>query len=68
MLRFRQGFGRLIRNKTDRGSVVILDRRIQTANYGDRFLNALPPCTIQASKVSSVGRQAAQWLGLPRSN
>ncbi len=67
VLRFRQGFGRLIRSKTDRGAVVILDRRIQTANYGDRFLNALPPCTIQASNVSSVGRQAAQWLGLSRS-
>ena len=66
VLRFRQGFGRLIRSKSDRGAVVILDRRIQTANYGDRFLNALPPCTIQASNVSSVGRQAAQWLGLPR--
>ena len=66
VLRFRQGFGRLIRSKTDRGAVVILDRRIQTANYGDRFLNALPPCTIQASSVSSVGRQAAQWLGFTR--
>ena len=66
VLRFRQGFGRLIRSKTDRGAVVILDRRIQTANYGDRFLNALPPCTIQASNVSSAGRQAAQWLGLSR--
>ncbi len=63
-LRFRQGFGRLIRGKSDRGAVVILDRRIQTANYGDRFLNSLPPCTIQPAKVSSVGRQAAQWLGL----
>ena len=66
VLRFRQGFGRLIRSKTDRGAVVILDRRIQTANYGDRFLNALPPCTIQASTVANVGRQAAQWLGLSR--
>ncbi len=66
VLRFRQGFGRLIRSKTDRGVVVILDRRIQTANYGDRFLNALPPCTVQASKVASAGRQAAQFLGLAR--
>lgn len=67
VIRFRQGFGRLIRRKSDRGAVVILDRRIQTANYGDRFLNSLPPCTIQASNVNSVGRQAAQWLGLNRS-
>ena len=67
VLRFRQGFGRLIRSKTDRGAVVILDRRIQTANYGDRFLNALPPCTIQQSSVANTGLQAAQWLGLPQS-
>ena len=66
VLRFRQGFGRLIRSKTDRGAVVILDRRIQTANYGDRFLNALPPCTIQQSGVATAGRQAAQWLNLPQ--
>lgn len=66
VLRFRQGFGRLIRNKVDRGAVVILDRRIQTANYGDRFLNALPPCTVERSTVNSVGEQAARWLQLER--
>ena len=66
VLRFRQGFGRLIRSKVDRGAVVILDRRIQTANYGDRFLNALPPCSIERSSVSSVGEQAARWLQLTR--
>ncbi len=66
VLRFRQGFGRLIRSKVDRGAVVILDRRIQTANYGDRFLNALPPCSIERSSVSSVGEQAARWLQLGR--
>ena len=64
VLRFRQGFGRLIRSKTDRGAVVILDRRIQTANYGDRFLNALPSCAFEKSSVSSVGEQAARWLNL----
>ena len=66
VLRFRQGFGRLIRSKVDRGAVVILDRRIQTANYGDRFLNALPPCTIERSSIGSVGEQAARWLQLDR--
>ena len=66
VLRFRQGFGRLIRSKVDRGAVVILDRRIQTANYGDRFLNALPPCSFERSSVSSVGEQAARWLQLDR--
>ena len=66
VLRFRQGFGRLIRSKSDRGAVVILDRRIHTANYGSRFLDALPTCDYQMSKIASAGHQAAQWLGLSR--
>ena len=66
VLRFRQGFGRLIRNKMDRGAVVILDRRIQTANYGDRFFNALPACAFERSSLATVGQQAARWLQLDR--
>jgi DNA polymerase-3 subunit epsilon/ATP-dependent DNA helicase DinG len=66
VLRFRQGFGRLIRNKMDRGVVVILDRRIQTANYGDRFLNSLPTCSFERSTLGTVGQQAARWLQLDR--
>ena len=43
VIRFKQGFGRLIRSKTDTGRVVVLDPRILTARYGQRFLDALPP-------------------------
>lgn len=42
IIRFKQGFGRLIRSKTDRGQVVVLDPRIATARYGRMFLAALP--------------------------
>ena len=42
VIRFKQGFGRLIRSKTDRGRVVVLDPRIVTTGYGRRFLSALP--------------------------
>ena len=42
ILKFRQGFGRLIRNKTDRGAVVILDSRVLNTRYGRAFLEALP--------------------------
>lgn len=42
VIRFKQGFGRLIRSKTDTGRVVVLDGRITTARYGKRFLDALP--------------------------
>jgi ATP-dependent DNA helicase DinG len=43
ILRLRQGFGRLIRHRTDRGAVVVLDPRLDTARYGRRFVQALPP-------------------------
>ena len=43
VLRLRQGFGRLIRTKQDRGIVAILDPRVKTSNYGRHFLNNLPP-------------------------
>jgi ATP-dependent DNA helicase DinG len=42
ILKFKQGFGRLIRSKTDHGIVVVLDKRILTKSYGKRFLSALP--------------------------
>jgi ATP-dependent DNA helicase DinG len=45
-LKFKQGFGRLIRTKTDRGCVVCLDKRIMTKPYGKVFLKSLPPCPI----------------------
>ena len=42
ILKFRQGFGRLIRSQQDRGKVVVLDPRARTKAYGRRFLAALP--------------------------
>ena len=43
---FRQGFGRLIRTRSDRGAVAVLDSRIKTKNYGKWFLRSLPKCAI----------------------
>ncbi len=48
IIRFKQGFGRLIRTKTDTGIFVTLDARIKTKFYGKQFLNSLPPCKIVA--------------------
>jgi len=45
-LLFRQGFGRLIRTRTDKGAVVVLDSRIKTKNYGRWFLKSIPKCGI----------------------
>src|SRR6202022_2518024 len=47
ILKFRQGVGRLIRTKTDRGIVVILDNRIVTKPYGRAFMQALPKCPVE---------------------
>lgn len=46
VLLFRQGFGRLIRTKTDRGAVAVLDSRIVTKNYGRWFLKSIPKCRV----------------------
>lgn len=46
VIKLKQGFGRLIRTKSDTGRVVILDPRILTKWYGRRFLEALPPCRL----------------------
>jgi ATP-dependent DNA helicase DinG len=46
VIRLRQGFGRLIRTKEDRGVVTILDPRVTTKRYGRLFLDSLPPCEI----------------------
>ncbi len=46
IIKFKQGFGRLIRARTDRGQVVVLDHRIATKPYGRRFVEALPPVTV----------------------
>ena len=54
IIRLKQGFGRLIRSKTDRGIVVILDSRIRSKRYGRLFLAALPEC-----RVVEVGAGAA---------
>ena len=42
VLKFRQGFGRLIRRRSDRGTVVVLDSRTLTKQYGKIFLESLP--------------------------
>ncbi len=61
VLRFRQGFGRLIRNAQDRGAVVVLDRRVLNGYYGRYFLDALPECTTNIGPMSSVVESVKRW-------
>jgi ATP-dependent DNA helicase DinG len=64
VIKFKQGFGRLIRTKTDHGTVVCLDPRIVTKPYGKLFLESLPECrraeaATQAKNVDRPSRRSA---------
>ncbi len=63
VLRFKQGFGRLIRSWSDRGAVVILDRRVQTKSYGRIFLDSLPKCTVKRGALRQIPHEVMKWLG-----
>jgi ATP-dependent DNA helicase DinG len=64
VLRFRQGFGRLIRTQSDRGVVVVLDKRILSKTYGKAFVEALPKCTLKVDSAINLPKAAARWLNL----
>ena len=57
----KQGFGRLIRSKKDKGVVAILDPRLKSRSYGKMFLNSLPQCRITSSlsKVKEFMKEAS---------
>ncbi|MEL7675406.1 MAG: helicase C-terminal domain-containing protein, partial [Chloroflexota bacterium] len=62
ILRFRQGFGRLIRTQSDRGVVALFDNRVITKRYGQAFLDSLPACTVRRGPLADLPRAAAAWI------
>jgi ATP-dependent DNA helicase DinG len=64
VIRFKQGFGRLIRSRDDRGCVLILDSRVLNKHYGRRFLASLPPARQVAGSSSEVLRELATFFGV----
>jgi Rad3-related DNA helicase len=62
ILRFRQGFGRLIRSRDDYGVVIVLDKRILTKSYGKTILRSLPPCTARMGPAATLPIVAQRWL------
>jgi ATP-dependent DNA helicase DinG len=60
-LQLRQGFGRLVRSRSDRGLVAVLDPRLTTRSYGRAFLESLPPCPL----LRTVEEARAWWEGRP---
>lgn len=64
ILRFRQGFGRLIRTQQDRGVVAIFDRRILTKQYGRYFIDSLPTCQLRVGSLADLPHAVEGWLNL----
>jgi len=62
ILRFRQGFGRLIRSKTDKGVVIISDSRITAQPYGKKFIDSIPSPTIIKSTFENGLSLIDSWL------
>jgi ATP-dependent DNA helicase DinG len=58
IIKFKQGFGRLIRSKADTGIVVILDSRIVNKPYGQQFLSAIPECKVQIVSAKKYKTQS----------
>ncbi len=56
VIKFKQGFGRLIRTRTDHGTVVCLDPRIVTKPYGKLFIESLPECRLTIAARDSARR------------
>ena len=64
ILRFRQGFGRLIRSQNDRGVIAIFDRRVISKKYGRFFIESLPQCTVKVGPLSDLPATASRWLNI----
>ncbi|MBN1250249.1 MAG: hypothetical protein JXC32_21475, partial [Anaerolineae bacterium] len=62
VLRFLQGFGRLIRTASDQGVVVVLDRRLLTKRYGHRFVDSLPDPRVVQGPGSDLPLVVSRWL------
>ncbi|WP_075617699.1 ATP-dependent DNA helicase DinG [Paenisporosarcina indica] len=61
ILRFRQGFGRLIRSSTDRGVFIVLDRRIESKSYGQEFIRALPNISVKKVSLEDMVLDLEHW-------
>ena len=62
VLKFKQGFGRLIRSSGDRGVCAVLDGRVLTKRYGRSFVESLPDCTLVVGSSRDLGADAAAWI------
>ena len=64
IIRFRQGFGRLVRTKSDRGVVVVTDSRIVTKNYGALFRKAIPASVHAVTSLDELISRTSAFFSL----
>ncbi|MFE8702207.1 ATP-dependent DNA helicase DinG [Cytobacillus sp. FJAT-54145] len=62
VIRFKQGFGRLIRSSKDRGIVVVFDKRIISTRYGKAFLESIPEVPIRRNNINEMVELIEGWL------
>ena len=62
IIRFKQGFGRLIRTSHDRGVAIVLDSRVTGRRYGREFIKSLPKMRLTDGKGNGVGNTVKRWL------
>ena len=62
ILKFRQGFGRLIRSTRDSGVAIVMDSRITKSGYGRRFIGSLPEMTVTNGKGQGTSAVVQRWL------
>jgi ATP-dependent DNA helicase DinG len=63
-LRLKQGFGRLIRSRSDHGAVLILDGRIAKKSYGRYFIDSLPPAPLRVGPWRQVREDLVRFYGV----
>ena len=61
-LKLKQGFGRLIRSSSDRGVVVILDKRIALKSYGRHMRDSLPPAEVLSGTWESIKKHLKVFI------
>jgi DNA polymerase-3 subunit epsilon/ATP-dependent DNA helicase DinG len=62
VLKFKQGFGRLIRSSSDVGACVIYDRRVISKRYGSTFIQSLPPSRVHVGPAFDMPEAVRTWL------
>ena len=62
IIKFKQGFGRLIRHSDDRGVAVVLDQRLASSSYGSLFIESLPRCRLLVDSLPIIETEVERFL------